>query len=297
MMYNPQLDTFICVVEAGSFSKAADKLYISPPAVIKQINSLENNLGVQLFARTHRGLVVTAAGESLYQDAKYMVNYSKEAIERAKEAGNDEDDVIRVGISPMTPPQVFVELWPRIQEQYPNVKFKLVPFENTPENAREILANLGQNIDVIAGIFDEAMLELRKCNGVELSREPFCVAVALHHRLAGKKVLTPEDLKGERLLMMRKGWSYYVDALRAELTEKYPEITIADFDFYNVDIFNRCENSNDMLLAIKSWESVHPLMKILPVEWDYKMPYGLLYAKDPSEKVEKLVRTVEGITK
>ena len=55
MMYNPQLDTFICVVEAGSFSKAADKLYISPPAVIKQINSLENNLGVQLFARTHRG--------------------------------------------------------------------------------------------------------------------------------------------------------------------------------------------------------------------------------------------------
>ena len=169
MMYNPQLDTFICVVEAGSFSKAADKLYISPPAVIKQINSLENNLGVQLFARTHRGLVVTAAGESLYQDAKYMVNYSKEAIERAKEAGNDEDDVIRVGISPMTPPQVFVELWPRIQEQYPEVKFKLVPFENTPENAREILANLGQNIDVIAGIFDEAMLELRKCNGVELS--------------------------------------------------------------------------------------------------------------------------------
>ena len=285
------------MVEAGSFSKAADKLYISPPAVIKQINSLENNLGVQLFARTHRGLVVTAAGESLYQDAKYMVNYSKEAIERAKEAGNDEDDVIRVGISPMTPPQVFVELWPRIQEQYPNVKFKLVPFENTPENAREILANLGQNIDVIAGIFDETMLELRKCNGVELSREPFCVAVALHHRLAGKKVLTPEDLKGERLLMMRKGWSYYVDALRAELTEKYPEITIADFDFYNVDIFNRCENSNDMLLAIKSWESVHPLMKILPVEWDYKMPYGLLYAKDPSEKVEKLVRTVEGITK
>lgn len=297
MMYNPQLDTFICVVEAGSFSKAADKLYISPPAVIKQINSLENNLGVQLFARTHRGLVVTAAGESLYQDAKYMVNYSKEAIERAKKAGNDEDDVIRVGISPMTPPQVFVELWPRIQEQYPEVKFKLVPFENTPENAREILANLGQNIDVIAGIFDEAMLELRKCNGVELSREPFCVAVALHHRLAGKKVLTPEDLKGERLLMMRKGWSCYVDALRAELTEKYPEITIADFDFYNVDIFNRCENSNDMLLAIKSWESVHPLMKILPVEWDYKMPYGLLYAKDPSEKVEKLVRTVEGITK
>lgn len=41
MMYNPQLDTFICVVEAGSFSKAAEELYISASVVIKQINSLE----------------------------------------------------------------------------------------------------------------------------------------------------------------------------------------------------------------------------------------------------------------
>ena len=38
-----------------------------------------------------------------------------------------------------------------------------IPFENTPENAREILANLGRNIDVIGGIFDETMLEVRGC--------------------------------------------------------------------------------------------------------------------------------------
>ena len=295
MMYNPQLDTFICVVEAGSFSKAAEKLYISPPAVIKQINSLENNLGVQLFARTHRGLEVTAAGESLYQDAKYMIGYSREAIDRARAAGNEEDDVIRVGISPMTPPQIFVELWPKIQELYPNVKFKLVPFENTPENAREILANMGQNIDVIAGIFDETMLELRKCNGVELSKEPFCVAVSLHHRFAGRKSLEPEDLQGENLLLMRKGWSKTVDDLREELTANYPEIHIVDFDFYNVDIFNRCENSNDLLLSTKSWESVHPLVRIIPVNWDCRIPYGLLYAKEPSAKVERLIEAVQGI--
>ena len=297
MMYNPQLDTFICVVEAGSFSKAAEKLYISPPAVIKQINSLENNLGVQLFARTHRGLEVTAAGESLYQDTKYMIGYSKEAIDRARAAGSEEDDVIRVGISPMTPPQIFVELWPKIHEIYPNIKFRLVPFENTPENAREILANMGQNIDVIAGIFDETMLELRKCNGVELSKEPFCVAVSLHHRFAGRKSLEPEDLQGENLLLMRKGWSKTVDELREKLTVDYPDINIVDFDFYNVDIFNRCENSNDLLLSIKSWESVHPLVKIIPVNWNCRIPYGLLYAKEPSAKVERLIEAVQGIAK
>ena len=44
MMYNPQLDTFICVVEAGSVSKEAEEFYISAPAGIKQIYSLENSL-------------------------------------------------------------------------------------------------------------------------------------------------------------------------------------------------------------------------------------------------------------
>lgn len=83
-MYNPQLETFICVVEAGSFSKAADKLFISPPAVIKQINSLEASLGLQLFSRTHRGLVVTEAGKSIYNDAKYIIGYCKESVKRAK---------------------------------------------------------------------------------------------------------------------------------------------------------------------------------------------------------------------
>ena len=67
MMYNPQLDTFLCVAESGSFNKAAEKLYISPPAVIKQINLLEESLGVKLFDRSHRGLTLTKAGRSIRQ--------------------------------------------------------------------------------------------------------------------------------------------------------------------------------------------------------------------------------------
>ena len=94
MMYNPQLDTFLCVVEAGSFSKAAEQLYISAPAVIKQINSLEASLGMKLFDRTHRGLVVTEAGQSIYNDAKYIIGYCKESVQRAKEAMQVSDDVI-----------------------------------------------------------------------------------------------------------------------------------------------------------------------------------------------------------
>lgn len=50
-MYNPQLETFIRVADAGSFSKAAEQAFITPTAVLKQINLLEADLGVQLFNR------------------------------------------------------------------------------------------------------------------------------------------------------------------------------------------------------------------------------------------------------
>ena len=234
MLYNPQLETFLCVVESGSFSKAAEKLFITAPAVIKQINSLESSLNLQLFDRTHRGLIVTEAGKSIYKDAKYIIQYSKESLIRAENTMQGDKEVIRVGISPMTPPQIFGSLFPKIQELYPEIKFQLIPFENTPENAREILGNLGQNIDVVAGIFDDTLLDLRKCRGIEISREEFCCAVSIHHRLAKKEYLEIQDLYGENLMLIHRGWSEYIDILRDDLWEHHPEIQIVDFDFYNM---------------------------------------------------------------
>ena len=104
LLYNPQLQTFLCVAEAGSFNKAAERLYISPPAVIKQINLLEEKLDVQLFVRTHRGLELTKAGQSLYQDAKYIIQYCKDSVTRAKNVMQESADVIRIGTSPMMKP-------------------------------------------------------------------------------------------------------------------------------------------------------------------------------------------------
>ena len=69
-MYNPQLDTFIRVAEAGSFSKAAQESFITPTAVIKQMNLLESRLGLTLFHRSHQGLSLTRAGRSLLADAR-----------------------------------------------------------------------------------------------------------------------------------------------------------------------------------------------------------------------------------
>lgn len=296
-VYNLQLDTFIRVADAGSFNKAAGELYITPTAVIKQINLLEDSLDLKLFERTHRGLSLTKAGRSLYQDAKYIIQYCKDSVTRAKNAMQEDTDVIRIGSSPMTPAQLLMQLWPKIQERCPELKFQIIPFENTPENAREILANLGKNIDVVGGIFDETMLGLRQCAGLPLSREPFCCAVSIHHRLAAKDKLTVQDLYGENLMLMKRDWSRYVDDLRDDLWQNHSQIHIVDFDFYNMDVFNRCENGNYVLLAIPGWANVHPLLKIIPVEWEYGIPYGLLHAPEPSGTVERFLAAAQEATR
>ena len=296
-MYNPQLETFIRVADAGSFNKAAEESYITPTAVIKQINLLEENLGVRLFERTHRGLTLTKAGRSLYQDAKYIIQYFRDSVTRAKNAMQEDTNVIRIGSSPMTPAQLLMGLWSKIQEQNPDIKFQIVPFENTPENAKEILGNLGRNIDVVGGIFDETMLSLRGCGGLELIRGPFCCAVSIHHRLAVKDRLQISDLYGEKLMLMHRGWSHYVDQLRDDLWQHHPEIHIVDFDFYSMDVFNRCENSNHVLLAIPGWANVHPLLKVIPVEWDYSIPYGILHSPKPTPAVQRFLDAAEKLRK
>lgn len=294
-MYNPQLETFIRVADAGSFNKAAEQSYITPTAVIKQINLLEADLDVKLFERTHRGLTLTKAGMSLYNDAKYVIQYCKDSVIRAKNAMQEGDNVIRIGTSPMTPAGVLVELWPKIHELCPEIKFQLIPYENTPENAREILKNLGTNIDVVAGIFDDTMLNLRNCAGFEISRQPICCAVSIHHRLADKNRLTIQDLYGERLMLMHRNWSHYVDVLRDDIWQNHSQIQIVDFDFYSVEVFNRCENSNDVLMAVQAWDSVHPLLKVIPVEWDHSIPYGLLHSHTPSETVKRFLSAIRSV--
>ena len=296
-MNNLHLKTFLCVAEAGSFNKAADKLYLSPNSVIKQINQLETELEVPLLERTHRGLSLTAAGTSLYSDAKYIIDFCRDAIERAKNAMVGSDNVIRVGTSPMTPPQPLADLWPQIRKHFTDISFQLVPFENTRENAREILQNLGQKIDVVTGIVDSTFLNFRKCSGLEITRRPICCSVSIYHSLAKRDILTVQDLYGKNLMMIQKGWSQSMDTLREELTQNHPRISISDFDFYDINVFNQCEQRKDILITISLGQQVHPMMKDVPVEWNHSIPYGLLYSTEPSEKVQRLLTAMSLVMK
>lgn len=294
-MYNPQLETFLKVADCGSFNKAAEELYISPPAVIKQVNLLESSLNLQLFVRTHRGLILTEAGKSLYHDAKYIIHYCNESVIRAKNAMMKEESVIRIGTSPMTPGQFLINMWSSVHEICPDIKFQLVPFENTPQSSVEILKNLGKNIDIVAGLFDEAFLKSRKCDGLLLSYEPIRCAVSIYNELSRKSVLDVSDLYNKNFMIIHRGWNKCLDVMRDDLMKNHSHVNIVDFDMFTLNAFNQCENSDNMMICIDSWANVHPLLKVLPVNWDYCVPFGLLHSPEPSLNVKRFLKAVRQI--
>lgn len=294
-MYNHQLDTFVQVAELGSFSKAASALYISPTAVIKQMNILESSLGVTLFNRTHQGLTLTSAGQSLFSDARHIIRVCNEAAERARKANDAERNVIRIGSSPMTPSGFFSDMWPMILRELPNSTLKLVIFENTPENARRILANLGEDIDIVAGVFDDDFLASRRCAALELSRKPLRLMLSSGHPLVSKEVLELEDLAGQKVLVNQRGWNHVIDAVADDLRASVIPVEVEEYEFINVDMFNRCEEEGALLIAIDPWKDVHPLLSCKPVAWDYEVSFGIMHAPEPTDKVQRLLDVVEAM--
>lgn len=291
-MYNRHLETFIAVADLGSFSKVAEALYISSTAVIKQINLLEQELGLTLFERTHKGIKLTKAGRSVYGDAKYLIQYSKDSITRAKNAMQGEEKTIRIGNSFITPAQYIVELWPKIREHCPDIKFQIIPFENTPEISHEILTNFGKNIDIVCGWFDGNFWGIENCRGQKIEDDRLCCALPINHPLAFSDKLKLSDLYGETVMLIRRGWNIHTDAVRNELETNHPAIKIIDVPFFNIDVFNRCENGEEILIGFQRWSNIHPLLRMVPIEWEYTSPFGILHSDKPSPVVKEFLEAV-----
>lgn len=149
-MYDRHLDTFIQVADCGSFLKASEKLYVSANAVTKQINLLENDLGIKLFQRSTQGLILTEAGKLIYTEAKKMIRHSRSVLQKAKELENQQEYVVRVGVSLMNPANILLEYWHKASTLYPNLRLEIVPFEDTIPAFNKVLNSLGEDIDLIS---------------------------------------------------------------------------------------------------------------------------------------------------
>ena len=291
-MYNHLLDTFIAVADCGSLTRAAERLYISPTAVMKQMNTLENHLDIKLIERTAVGIRLTAAGEMIYQDAKFMIDYSQKSVASARVAQHTKDTTFCVGTSLLNPAKPFMDLWYQVNKDFPEYKLHLVPFEDNHEGILEEISLLGKKFDFLIGVCDSRTW-LNLCNMLPLGRYKKMIAVSREHRLAGKHCIDIEDLYGETLMMVKRGDSGVNDFLRNDLETHHPQIHIEDTPpFYDLSVFNRCAETGNVLLTIECWQDVHPGLVSIPVRWDYSIPYGLLYSLDAPEDVLRFVETV-----
>ena len=294
-MLNSNLKAFVRVAECGSFTKAAESLYLSPTAVMKQINALEKHLDLILLERSPAGVRLTAAGEVIYQDAKFLLDYSRRSIANARQKMETDSRTFCVGTSMLNPARPFMELWYQVSREFPNYKLHLVPYEDNHEGILAEIARLGEKFDFLIGVCDSRRW-LDQCNMFPLGRYPKMCAVSREHRLAGKECLELSDLYGETLMMVAEGDSGTNDFIRNDLRRNHPAIRLEDTPhFYDISVFNRCAETENVLLTLECWKDVHPALVTIPVQWSYSIPYGLLYALHPREDVKRVVETVKDL--
>ena len=292
-MENDLFNSFIQVIDAGSFSKAAEKLYLSSTALMKQMNSLEAQIGVQLLIRTNHGIRATDAGTSFYHDAKFLMQYSEKAIVRAQQAAHKHPYMIRIGNSLLNPCKELLDLWNTISDTYPQFKMKIVPFDDATASWPTVYRTIGKDFDVMVGAY-ERVNKSDSFQDLKLGEYRFCVAVSREHPLARKERLSVTDLYGERFVMIKPGSSPLIDEIRGYLLTEHQEIQIKDVPLqYNIDVFNRCEENGAVLLTLDGWKDVHPSLVTIPVDWKYTMPYGILYPRKPSNSVQLFLRALQ----
>ena len=95
-MNEKQLTLFLAVAEHGSFSKAEEAEYISKQAMLRQINSLEQEVGVPLMVRSTSGISLTPAGDAFYQGAKELLALRKDVLARCR-GTEPQPEVLRIG--------------------------------------------------------------------------------------------------------------------------------------------------------------------------------------------------------
>lgn len=292
-MYNHQLDAFLKVADLGSFTKAGNAMYISSTAVIQQINLLEERCQAKLFIRSHHGVRLTPAGRILYRDAQTLIQFAAATLERVRSLEETAQTTVRFGTSMLWKCRLLPEIWAQASILCPQLKIEILPIPESSSRER-LFADLGVRYDIIEGTYGTIRYP-HLCRFLELMKTPFCCAVAKKHRLADRKSLSLEDLQGEKLIMIMPGVSAEADRLRQEILKAHPQIEIVDSSWYGMDTFMQCEVEPYVLITHEVYADIHSTLVTIPLAMDLTMPYGLMYAKDPSPAVRLFLKMAEEV--
>jgi DNA-binding transcriptional LysR family regulator len=190
-----QLSCFVAVAEERHLGRAAKRLSLSEPPLTRHIQALEQELGVQLFTRTPRGMTLTQGGESFLRDARGMFSLLGQAAERAQRAARGQTGRLAIGLYGTGVFGVVPQLLARFRRTHPDVDLSF-HYAQTPEQVTAL--RQGRVLIVFERLLPSNEPDLE----VELvAREPLMVAMSDSHLLARRKVVDIKLLKGEKIIL------------------------------------------------------------------------------------------------
>lgn len=204
-----QLQYVVAVAEELSFRGAAARCNVSQPSLSGQLAQLESALGMRLFDRTHKRVLVTQAGHPLVERAKAVLREADEMVAAAKRASDPMAGTLRLGIIPTISPYLLPFVAPRIRARLP--RLRVAWLEDKTDAVMTRLASGQLEGAVVA-------LEANVHGVVEciIATDPFFVVTLPDHPLArGKAAVSEAELRGEELLLLDDGHCFRDQALEA----------------------------------------------------------------------------------
>lgn len=192
------LEYFVAVAELEHFGKAAERCFVSQPTLSGQIKKLEAQLGVKLFERTNRRVLLTDAGHQTLPLARNILRKVEDIREIAASCQNPLSGKFRLGAFPTLAPYVFPQLVPKVRKNLPDLRILL--FEEKTEDLFLKLKQGAIDAALIALPIEDNYLEFQP-----LFRDSFRLAVPPEHELASLERVSQGQLRDRRLLLLEEG--------------------------------------------------------------------------------------------
>ena len=292
-MYDNNISTFICVSECGSLLKAAEKLYLSPNAVKKRIDRLEESIGACLFSRSAKGMALTAAGNSFYLDCKRLEEEMQLAEERARNIEIKKSGIIRLGMMDTFSDEFILSSWFDAREKLKENKISLAFYGLQPGNISEMLAGIGKSIDGAVDIADEKLAKKYGIEVTKISETKLCFAIPPAHPLFGKDGITAKDFAGEKIIVLQKGRIPLWDSLMESAFSEYPQLKPEYTDTCGVKTFNYAETERKIIITTTYAKNLYPYFRYVPIGEKYIVPFGIYHSEKPPEAIESFLNVLK----
>lgn len=218
-LIDQKLISFMKIVDTNSFTKAADALALTQPAVSQHIRNLEEELGVKLFIRSHNQLRLTANGEIVDKYARRLLAISNNLTQSLKDEKENVSS-LTVGITHSVESSQIVEALAEYSNQSKGLTIKVVT--DTVENLHKMIRNFELDFLIINGKLKDS-----KLNYMTMDTDCLVLAVSPSHRLAAQNTVTLEELKKEKLIL-RLPTSNTISLFDQALNQN--NLSVSDFD-------------------------------------------------------------------